>query len=136
MFGLEPNWFGMTTDTASMSTMLALAAAREAKPVLHLPQRGMAGRTDLPTLRVDTSELAHSSVEKGALALGIGAQNVVKVETDEEFQMRSLSLREAVERDKNAGMLPLACVATVGTTGVASVDPVADVARVCADHGL
>ena len=136
MLGLDPNWFGMTTDTASMSTMLALAAAREASPGLEIRERGMAGRPDLPTLRVYTSELAHSSVEKGALALGIGARNVIKIEADAEFRMRPLALREAIERDKQAGMRPIACVATVGTTGVASVDPVIDIASVCADHGV
>jgi aromatic-L-amino-acid decarboxylase len=136
MIGLDPNWFGMTTDTASMSTMLALAAAREAKPGLDIRRRGMAGRPDLPVLRVYTSELAHSSVEKGALTLGIGAQNVVKIETDDQFRMRPLALRAAIERDKLAGMLPLACIATVGTTGVASVDPVADIADVCRDHDV
>jgi aromatic-L-amino-acid/L-tryptophan decarboxylase len=136
MLGLDPNWFGMMTDTASMSTMLALAAAREARPGLEIRERGMAGRADLPTLRVYTSELAHSSVEKGALALGIGAQNVVKVETDDEFRMRPIALREAIEKDRKAGMLPIACVATVGTTGVASVDPVFDIASVCVDHDV
>ena len=136
MLGLDANWFGMTTDTASMSTMLALAAAREAKPGLEIRQRGMAGRSDLPVLRVYTSELAHSSVEKAALALGIGAQNVVKIETDDAFRMHPDALRGAIERDQTAKMLPLACVATVGTTGVASVDPVVDIASVCADHGV
>jgi aromatic-L-amino-acid decarboxylase len=135
MLGLDPNWFGMTTDTASMSTMLALAAAREAKP-LDIRERGMAGRPDLPVLRVYVSELAHSSVEKGALALGIGARNVVKIETDDEFRMRPIALRQAIEKDRKNGMLPLACVATVGTTGVASIDPVPDIAVVCSDHGL
>jgi aromatic-L-amino-acid decarboxylase len=119
-----------------MSTMLALAAAREAKPGLEIRERGMAGRSDLPVLRVYTSELAHSSVEKAALALGIGAQNVVKIETDEAFRMRPEALRSAIERDRSAKMLPLACVATVGTTGVASVDPVVDIASVCAEHGV
>ena len=136
MLGLDANWFGMTTDTASMSTMLGLAAAREATPGLDIRERGMAGRPDLPVLRVYTSELAHSSVEKATLALGIGAQNVVKIETDREFRMRPSALRDAIERDRKAKMLPLACVATVGTTGVASVDPVTDIASVCADHGV
>jgi aromatic-L-amino-acid decarboxylase len=75
-------------------------------------------------------------VEKVALALGIGAQNVVKIETDDEFRMHFGALRGAIERDRSAKMLPLACVATVGTTGVASIDPVSDIASVCADHGV
>jgi aromatic-L-amino-acid decarboxylase len=136
MLGMDQDWFGMITDTASMSTMLALAAAREARPELEIRQRGMAGRADLPVMRVYTSELSHSSVEKGALALGLGARNVVKIETDDEFRMRPEALRAAIERDRAVGMLPIACVATVGTTGVASVDPVPEIAAVCADHDV
>lgn len=136
MMGLDADWFGMMTDTASMSTMLALAAAREARPGLQIRERGMAGRADLPTLRVYTSELAHSSVEKAAIALGLGAQNVVKVETDDAFRMRPAALRAAIDGDVQRGAMPIACVATVGTTGVASVDPVAEIADVCADHGV
>src|ERR1051325_2975264 len=135
MLGLSDSWWGMTTDTASMSTMLALAAAREAAG-LRIRELGMAGRSDLPTLRVYSSEHAHSSVEKGALALGFGSTNVVKVECDERFQMRPDALREAIERDVTAGMKPIACVATVGTTSVASVDPVAEVLDVCRLHGV
>lgn len=134
MLRLDPNWFGMTTDTASMSTMLALAAARETRPELEIRQKGMAGRKDLPTLRVYTSALAHSSVEKAALALGFGSRNVVKIETDYEFRMRPVALRQAIERDLADGMIPIACTATVGTTGVASIDPVPEIAAVCSDH--
>jgi aromatic-L-amino-acid decarboxylase len=126
----------MTTDRGSLSTMHDLPAARHPKPRLDIRERGMAGRSDLPVLRVYTSELAHSSVEKGALALGIGSRNVVTIDTDDDFRMRPLALREAIERDTKASMLPLACVATVGTTGVASVDPVADIAPICAEHGV
>jgi aromatic-L-amino-acid/L-tryptophan decarboxylase len=136
MLGMDPNWFGMITDTASISTMLAIAAARESRPELEIRKRGMAGRPDLPAMRVYTSELAHSSVEKAALALGLGSDNVIKIETDTEFRMRPLALRAAVERDIAAGFIPLACVATVGTTGVASVDPVPEIAAVCSDHGI
>jgi aromatic-L-amino-acid decarboxylase len=48
--------------------------------------------------------------------------------------MRPASLREAIERDLAAGMLPIACTATIGTTGVASIDPVPEIASVCSDH--
>jgi aromatic-L-amino-acid decarboxylase len=136
MLGLDDRWFGMTTDTASMSTMLALAGAREAVPGLDIRERGMAGRPDLPVLRVYTSELAHSSVEKAALALGLGSRNVVKIETDARFQMQPAALRRAIEHDKRSGMLPLAAVATIGTTGVASIDPVDQVADICGEHDV
>ena len=131
LLGLGDGWFGIINDTASISTLLALAAAREAKPELAIRARGMAGRADLPTLRVYCSEHAHSSVDKGALTLGIGLDNVVKIPTDAEFRMRGEALAAAIAADRAAGRLPLACVATVGTTSVASIDPVEAIASIC-----
>jgi aromatic-L-amino-acid decarboxylase len=131
MLGLGGDWFGITTDTASISSMLALAAAREAKPELEVRELGMAGRAELPRLRVYASEHAHSSVEKAALALGIGLTNVVKIETDGQFRMRPDALDEAIIADLADGYLPLACVATVGTTSTTSIDPVREIAAIC-----
>jgi aromatic-L-amino-acid decarboxylase len=131
LLGLREGWFGTINDTASISTMLALAAAREAKPELAIRARGMAGRADLPALRVYCSDQAHSSVDKGALTLGIGLDNVVKVPCDAEFRMRPDALSRAIAGDRAAGHLPLACVATVGTTSTTSVDPVRAISELC-----
>lgn len=131
MLGLSSEWFGITTDTASISSMLALAAARESRPELAIRERGMAGRTDLPRLRVYSSSHAHSSVDKAALALGIGLENVVKVADDDQFRMRPDALAAAIAEDRAKGYLPLACVATVGTTSMTSIDPVPAIAEIC-----
>jgi aromatic-L-amino-acid decarboxylase len=131
MLGLSNDWFGITTDTASISSMLALAAARESRPELAIRERGMAGRTDLPRLRVYASKHAHSSVDKAALALGIGLENVVKIDDDAEFRMRPERLAAAIAADRAQGFLPLACVATVGTTSTSSIDPVPQIAEIC-----
>jgi aromatic-L-amino-acid decarboxylase len=111
--------------------MLAIAAAREAKPELQIRERGMAGRSDLPRLRVYCSTHAHSSVDKAALALGIGLENVVKIGDDEQFRMRPELLARAIAEDRARGFLPLACVATVGTTSMTSIDPVPALAEIC-----
>jgi aromatic-L-amino-acid decarboxylase len=132
LVGLGEGWHGHINDTASISTMLALAAAREARPELEIRRRGMAGRADLPALRVYCSEHAHSSVEKGALALGVGHENVVKIGVDDAFRMRPELLARAMADDRAAGRLPIACVATVGTTSTTSVDPVPAIADICA----
>lgn len=131
LLGLGDGWFGIINDTASISTLLALAAAREAKPELAIRARGMAGRADLPVLRVYCSAHAHSSVEKGALTLGIGLDNVVKIPCDAQFRMLPDALVAAIASDRAAGMLPLACVATVGTTSTTSIDPVPEIAEIC-----
>ena len=131
LVGLAPGWFGIITDTASISSMLALAAARERHPNLEIRQRGMAGRTDLPRMRVYCSEHAHSSIDKAAIALGLGAENVVHVGADERFRMRADALSDAIAADRARGMLPLAVVATVGTTSTTSIDPVPAISEVC-----
>jgi aromatic-L-amino-acid decarboxylase len=132
LLGLKDGWFGLINDTASISTLLALAAAREAKPELAIREKGMAGRTDLPRLRVYTSSQSHSSVDKAAITLGFGHENVVHVDTDADFRMRVDALDAAVRADCAAGYLPLATVATVGTTSTTSIDPVPAIAALCA----
>lgn len=131
LLGLEAGWFGIITDTASISTMLALAAAREARSELAIRERGMAGRPDLPVLRVYTSEQSHSSVDKAAITLGFGHENVVHVPVDADWRMRPDALADAILADRARGYLPLAVVATVGTTSTSSVDPVPAIADIC-----
>jgi aromatic-L-amino-acid decarboxylase len=136
LLGLGSDWFGLINDTASISTLLALAAAREAKPELAIRERGMAGRADLPRLRVYTSAHAHSSVDKAAITLGFGHENVVHIDTDDSFRLRVDALEDAVRADRALGYLPLAPVATVGTTSTTSIDPVPAIAAVCAREGM
>ncbi len=133
---LPGDWFGMLTDTASTSTLHALAAAREMDPALGIRQRGMAGRADLPRLRIYCSEHAHSSVDKAAITLGIGAENVVRIAADDDCRMHTGLLAAAVGADRAAGFRPLAVIATLGTTSTTAVDPTAEIAAICAREGL
>jgi aromatic-L-amino-acid decarboxylase len=130
--GLPTSWFGMITDTASTSTLVALAAAREAAGVAARDE-GLAGK---PPLVVYCSEEAHSSVEKAGIMLGIGRAGVRRVPSDDAFRMRADLLDESVRADLAAGRRPFAAVATVGTTSATAVDPVAAIADVCGRHGL
>lgn len=136
LLGLESGWFGLISDTASMSTMLALAGAREAHPELDVRTRGLAGRADLPRMRVYCSDQAHSSVDKAAIALGLGHENVAKIPSDAAFRMRADVLAGAIADDRARGWLPIACIATVGTTSTTSVDPVPAIAEICEREGL
>ena len=129
LLGMDDGWRGIISDTASMSTMLALAAARE-RTGLDVRQRGLAGRPDVPMLRVYTSEHAHSSVEKGAIALGLGRDGVRLIPTDDDFRLDPAALAEAIREDVRFGYRPMAIVATVGTTSTTSVDPVAAIVDV------
>ncbi|HYU25299.1 MAG TPA: pyridoxal-dependent decarboxylase [Thermoanaerobaculia bacterium] len=126
--GLPGDLFGIINDTASINSFLALAAAREALG-LGIRSNGMTGR-DLPPLRVYCSEHAHSSIEKGALALGFGQGGVVQIESDNALRMRPDALEAAIARDRAAGALPCCVVATTGTTSTGSVDPVPAIAAI------
>src|SRR5581483_11183711 len=128
--GLPRDWFGMIHDTASTGSMHALIAARE-----YVAPEARENGTP-PGLVMYTSEQAHSSIEKGAIAIGIGQKNVRKVPVDAEFRMRADALRELVERDVAAGLRPFCVVATVGTTSTTSVDPVNAIADVAEHHGM
>jgi aromatic-L-amino-acid decarboxylase len=96
----------------------------------------MAGRADLPALRLYCSEQSHSSVEKDAITLGIGQDNVRAIGTDAEYRMDPERLREAIAADLREGLRPFCVVATVGTTSTTSVDPVPAIADICERYGL
>lgn len=128
--GLPEDWFGVIYDTASVGSMHAIAAAREAADA----ESRTRGAT--PGLVVYTSEQSHSSIEKGAIAIGIGQQNVRKVPVDAEFRMRPDALRELIDRDVARGLKPCCVTATVGTTSTTSVDPVPAIAEICERRGL
>jgi aromatic-L-amino-acid/L-tryptophan decarboxylase len=136
LVGLPQPLFGCINDTASSSTLYALAAAREAIPGARIRERGLAGRDDLGPLRYYASEEAHSSVEKAGIVLGTGRDGCVRIPTDADFRMDVDALRAAVDADRAAGRVPFAVVATAGTTSTTSVDPVAAIAAVCEAEGL
>ncbi|MBN2448600.1 MAG: amino acid decarboxylase [Phycisphaerae bacterium] len=134
--GLPPEFVGHINDTASVSSFVSLAAARHARKELDIRRRGMSGRTDLPRLTVYASTQAHSSIDKACVALGIGLDNLRKIETDDEFRMSPAALATAVAADREAGAVPLAVVATQGTTSSTSIDPVPAIAEVARREGM
>ncbi len=127
--GLPSRFFGVVYDTASVSGLHALAAARESLE-LDVRNRGTAGR-GLPRLRLYCTDQTHSHIEKDAILLGVGRENVVKVASDASFRMDPAALDRAILEDRDRGYLPMAVAATVGTTSTTSVDPVPAIAEVC-----
>jgi aromatic-L-amino-acid decarboxylase len=132
--GLPATFEGVIYDTASIATLHALAAAREAA-VPDVRERGLAGR-DLRRPRIYCSEHAHSSVDKAVMTLGFGHAALKRIGADAEFRLRPEALRTAIAEDRAAGLLPIATVATVGTTSTTSVDPVGVIAEICEAEGM
>ncbi len=134
LLGLPDAFTGIIYDTASIAGFTALAAAREALD-LDIRRQGMTGR-DLPRLRIYITAHTHSHVEKAAIALGIGQENVVKVDCDDAFRMLPGALDAAIVADVAAGHRPMAIVATVGTTSTTSIDPVPEIAAIARARGV
>lgn len=133
MIGYPTDADGVLVNGASLGSFYALAAARDALPGLSVREAGLAGR-DLPALRVYASDQAHNSIDKAAIALGFGLQNVVRVDSDTEYRMKPAALKTAIERDRNAGRVPVAVVATVGTTATGAIDPLPALSEICSEH--
>ena len=133
--GLPDEFSGVVYDTASVSTMHALAVARE-EASTSVRTLGLSGRSELPIFRIYASDQAHSSVEKAAIALGLGEHNVRRLASDHEFRFNVPALREVVAADLRHGFKPLAVVATVGTTSTASVDPVREIVAFCGQYQM
>jgi aromatic-L-amino-acid decarboxylase len=136
MLGLPAGLFGVVFDTASVSSLCALAAAREAVHDLHAREKGLPGRPQTKRLRIYTSEQAHSSIDKAAILLGIGKAGIRKIPVDSEFRMDSQALAQAIREDTDTGWLPFCVAATVGTTSTTSIDPIPAIADICEEEGL
>jgi len=124
MLGLPADFKGIVYDTASTSTFHAFAAARE-----------LAGE-DATRLRAYTSNQAHSSVEKAAMAIGLGRRGIVKIDVDEKFQMDPVALEAAIKNDRDDGWRPFCVSATIGTTSTTSIDPIPRIADICEKYKL
>ena len=126
--GAAATFEGVIYDTASISTLHALAAAREAA-VADVRARGARGRRSSRALRVYCSEHAHSSIDKAVLLLGLGHAGDPPDSRGRRIpRCARRSLERAIAEDRRDGWRPLAVVATVGTTSTTSVDPVAAIA--------
>ena len=129
---LPASFEGVIYDTASISTLHALAAARE-RAVPNVRAQGLHG---LGRYRVYCSEQTHSSIDKAVILLGLGHDALRKIPADDAFRMRVDALAAAIAEDRAAGWTPLAVIPTVGTTSSTSVDPVRAVADICEREGI
>ena len=135
MLGLPEVFEGIIYDTASVSTMQAIAAARERANV-GVRDEGMSGRPHLPLMRVYASEHVHSSIDKSVITLGLGTRSLKKIACNDRFEMKADDLERAIEEDLAAGHLPICVIPTIGTTSSTSVDPVDSIAGVCEKHNI
>lgn len=129
--GLPEEFFGIIHDTASTSTLHAVIAAREVA-------REAAGEASggIREMTLYTSEHANLSIDRAALAAGVGRDNIRHIPADEDFRMRADALEAAIKDDLAAGKRPFCVIPTLGTTSSSSLDPLPKIAAVARRYGL
>ncbi len=132
MLGLPDEFKGVIMDTASVSTLNAILAAREKVMDYSINENGFKGKV----LRVYCSEEAHSSIEKAVRIAGIGANNLVKIPVDKELRMDSFILNNQIEKDLASGLFPCCIIGALGTTGTGALDPLGEIGRVARKFGI
>jgi len=136
--GLGNNADGVFTSGGTQSNLMALLIARDhycASLEGHPGNRDHGLPAESPRLRIFASEVSHFSLQKAAALLGLGHRAVVPVPCDEHYRMDSQALAKALAESQQAGLRPMAVVATAGTTDFGSIDPLGDIATLCHRHG-
>ncbi len=137
-FKLPKNSDGVFTNGGTQSNFMALLMARDHYAYQHyginIKENGF---TDvISKFRFFCSEKAHFSIQKNAALLGMGYQSVIKVRTDANYKMDPEALLLALEREKQLGNIPIAIVATTGTTDFGSFDPVETISKIAKDYNM
>ncbi|MFD5217777.1 lysine decarboxylase DesA [Streptomyces tendae] len=123
--GLGPAADGVFTSGGTQSNLQALLLAREE-----------AKAESFADLRIFASEVSHFSVRKSAKLLGLGPDAVVSVPVDRDKRMQTVALARELERCTKDGLVPMAVVATGGTTDFGSIDPLPEIAGLCEQYGV
>jgi aromatic-L-amino-acid decarboxylase len=131
-FGLPEGAGGLMTSGGATSNMTALKAARDAHAGADVRQNGLGG---LPLVLYASAE-AHATIAVAADLLGLGERAARAIPTDEAYRMRLDALEAAIADDLAAGLKPFAVAATAGTTATGAIDPLPEIADLCAAHDL
>lgn len=132
MFGLGPQAGGVLVGGGSLANLQALTVARNVK--LGTLQTGLAQQSRTPVILA--SAIAHSSIQKAAMVMGLGTEGVIAVPTNGQAQMDSEALRQAIQQAQTSDQVPFAVIATAGTTVTGNIDPLPAIAQVAHDYNL
>lgn len=132
-FGLPSSAGGLLVSGGAMANFVGLKMARDVKAGWDIRSQGLHPG---PQMVMYASQEVHVVSDRAADMLGLGTDAVRKIAVDEGLRMRTPDLREAIARDRDAGLLPFAVVATAGTVTTGAIDPLEEIAGVCAQEGL
>ena len=131
--GMPEGSMGYVVSGGAMANLIGLTLARTRHAGWDVRSEGMRAG---PQLTVYASAEVHDTVDRAAQLLGIGDVGVRHIPTDDGLRMDVEALREAIDADVASGYRPIAVVGAAGTTGTGAIDPLDDIANVCAELGL
>lgn len=132
LFGLGPGSGGVLTGAGGIANLEALTVARNV--AFDAREHGIVGLDRHPVILA--SDVAHMSLQKATMLLGLGSDAVIPVETSSDSRMVPRVLRDRIEQARYAELTPFAIVATAGTTTTGNVDPLEEIAQIAQATGL
>jgi glutamate/tyrosine decarboxylase-like PLP-dependent enzyme len=135
LLGLPASAEGILASGGSMANFIALATARRAMTPGNVREDGVAAEADRRPI-VYASDQVHHCVDKAVDLLGIGTRQLRKIPVDERFRIRVDVLTDAIAADRRAGLLPAIVVGNAGTVNTGAIDPLEELADLCAREGL
>ena len=124
---------GLFVSGGNMANFVGLLAARTSRAGWDVRKTGLTGPT-VP-LRVYASAERHTWIQKAADLAGIGTNAIRWIPTAADLRMDLVALRDAIERDRQAGERPLMVVGTAGSVSTGAIDPLFDIAEICREAG-
>jgi len=131
--GLPTGFKGVMQDTASTATLCAVLTMRELALDRKGNQEGLFGKAPV---RVYASTRTHTSIDKALWVAGLGQDNLVKIDTREDYSLDIEQLKQAIKTDREAGRLPAGIVVCVGGTSMGACDHVREVCELAQQEGL
>ena len=129
---------GIFTSGGSQSNLMGMLLARDHYSIKHFNHN--IKKDGLPKnahrFRIFVSEMAHFSIQKSASILGLGEQAIIKIKTDRSFKMNSILLEDAIQKEIENGNIPIAVVATAGTTDFGNIDPLVNISAIAKKYGM
>jgi aromatic-L-amino-acid decarboxylase len=132
-FGLPDGGGGILVSGGAMAGYIGLKLARDRKAGWDVRAEGVRGG---PPLGVYASEEVHSINARALDMLGIGREGLRHLPIDEDFRVKIPALREAIQKDLDAGVKPIAVVGSAGTVATGAIDPLPQLAEIAEEHGL
>jgi len=130
LFSFPPDASGLLVSGTSMANLIGLAVARNARADGDIRKRGL--KNYPRRLVADASAEAHESVARAMEVLGLGSESLHKISVLQDFTTDVAALREAIAEDRRAGLEPLCVVGCAGTVNTGAIDPLDELASICA----